>query len=220
MEWPTPLNCRQVLLVNLLWNVIIMVDYLYILIVVLVLAWLWKKFKKHMTTKQHNENNGGDEALSNVVTEEDFDTEPAASVAEDADYLLLALDKGNEAQIAMREKNNTEAWALLQAQKQFYSKYTASQSAGADALVALDSHVSKDLANLLRQEKKHKDALVHIIYWVGNSQSVTKDQHSKLRAYVNRAKLSGITVDDAMDYCLVDGVKQFHMVQKDVDSWD
>ena len=197
-----------------------MIDYLYILIVVLVSAWLWKKFNKHMAAKQHNKNNGRDEALSNVVTEEDFDTEPAANVAADADYLVLALDKGNEAQIAMREKNNTEAWDLLQSQTQLYSKYVASQSAGADALVALDSPVSKDLANLLRQEKKHKDALVHIIYWVGNSQSVTKDQQSKLRAYVNRAKLSVTTVDDVMGYCSADGVKQLHVVQKDVDNWN
>ena len=197
-----------------------MIDYLYILIVVLVAAWLWKKFNKHMAAKQHNEKNGRDETLSNVVTEEDFDTEPAANVAADADYLVLALDKGNEAQIAMREKNNTEAWGLLQSQKQLNSKFVASQSAGADALVALDSPVSKDLANLLRQEKKHKDALVHIIYWVGNSQSVTKDQQSKLRAYVNRAKLSVTTVDDVMGYCSADGVKQLHVVQKDVDNWN
>jgi len=197
-----------------------MIDYLYILIVVLVSAWLWKKFKKHMAAKQHNDNNGRDETLSNVVTEEDFDTEPAANVTADADYLVLALNKGNEAQIAMREKNNTEAWGLLQSQKQLNSKFVASQSAGADALVALDSPVSKDLANLLRQEKKHKDALVHIIYWVGNSQSVTKDQQSKLRAYVNRAKLSVTTVDDVMGYCSADGVKQLHVVQKDVDNWN
>ena len=197
-----------------------MIDYLYILIVVLVAAWLWKKFNKHMAAKQHNEKNGRDETLSNVVTEEDFDTEPAANVAADADYLVLALDKGNEAQIAMREKNNTEAWDLLQSQKQLYSKYVASQSAGVDALVALDSPVSKDLANLLRQEKRHKEALAHIIYWVGNSQSVTKDQQSKLRAYVNRAKLSGTAVDDVMDYCSAEGVKQFLVVQKDVDSWN
>ena len=197
-----------------------MIDYLYILIVVLVAAWLWKKFNKHMAAKQHNEKNGRDETLSNVVTEEDFDTEPAANVTADADYLVLALNKGNEAQIAMREKNNTEAWGLLQSQKQLNSKFVASQSAGADALVALDSPVSKDLANLLRQEKKHKDALVHIIYWVGNSQSVTKDQQSKLRAYVNRAKLSVTTVDDVMGYCSADGVKQLHVVQKDVDNWN
>jgi len=32
--------------------------------------------------------------------------------------------------------------------------------------------------------------------------------------------LSGTTVDDVMDYCSAEGVKQFHVVQKDVDSWD
>ena len=199
-----------------------MTDYLDILIVLLVVAWLWTRFKKKNIAKQHEQDNRPDESPPAVVVQEDDNAEPAAAdvdVDVDVDYLQLALEKGREAKVAMREKNNAEAWELLQQQKNFYNKFSISEGSNESELTALDSSVSKDLANLLRQDKKHKDALVHIIYWVANSKTVTKDQESKLRVYFNRAKLMGPAVDDVMDYCLGDEGKELHVVQKDVDSW-
>jgi hypothetical protein len=199
-----------------------MTDYLDILIVLLVVAWLWTRFKKKNIAKQHEQDNRPDESPPAVVAQEDDNAEPAAAdvdVDVDVDYLQLALEKGREAKVAMREKNNAEAWELLQQQKNFYNKFSISEGSNESELTALDSSVSKDLANLLRQDKKHKDALVHIIYWVANSKTVTKDQESKLRVYFNRAKLMGPAVDDVMDYCLGDEGKELHVVQKDVDSW-
>jgi hypothetical protein len=154
-----------------------------------------------------------------VDADVDVDVDVDADADADVDYLQLADEKGREAKVAMREKNNAEAWELLQQQKIFYNKFSISEGRNESELTALDSSVSKDLANLLRQDKKHKDALVHIIYWVANSKTVTKDQESKLRVYFNRAKLMGPAVDDVMDYCLGDEGKEFHVVQKDVDSW-
>jgi predicted DNA binding protein len=201
-----------------------MTDYLDILIVLLVVAWLWTRFKKKNIAKQHEQDNRPDESPPAVVVQEDDNAEPAAAdvdvdVDVDVDYLQLALEKGREAKVAMREKNNAEAWELLQQQKSFYNKFSINEGSNESELIALDSSVSKDLANLLRQDKKHKDALVHIIYWVANSKTVTKDQESKLRVYFNRAKLMGPAVDDVMDYCLGDEGKELHVVQKDVDSW-
>ena len=195
-----------------------MTDYLDILIVLLVVAWLWTRFKKKNIAKQHEQDNRPDESPPAVVVQEDDNAEPAAADV-DVDYLQLALEKGREAKVAMREKNNAEAWELLQQQKSFYNKFSINEGSNESELTALDSSVSKDLANLLRQDKKHKDALVHIIYWVANSKTVTKDQESKLRVYFNRAKLMGPAVDDVMDYCLGDEGKELHVVQKDVDSW-
>jgi hypothetical protein len=195
-----------------------MTDYLDILIVLLVVAWLWTRFKKKNIAKQHEQDNRPDESPPAVVVQEDDNAEPAAADV-DVDYLQLAQEKGREAKVAMREKNNAEAWELLQQQKNFYNKFSISEGSNESELTALDSSVSKDLANLLRQDKKHKDALVHIIYWVANSKTVTKDQESKLRVYFNRAKLMGPAVDDVMDYCLGDEGKELHVVQKDVDSW-
>jgi hypothetical protein len=197
-----------------------MTNYLDILIVLLVVAWLWTRFKKKNIAKQHEQDNRPDESPPAVVVQEDDNAEPAAAdVDVDVDYLQLALEKGREAKVAMREKNNAEAWELLQQQKSFYNKFSINEGSNESELIALDSSVSKDLANLLRQDKKHKDALVHIIYWVANSKTVTKDQESKLRVYFNRAKLMGPAVDDVMDYCLGDEGKELHVVQKDVDSW-
>ncbi|MGY8862554.1 MAG: hypothetical protein ACKVJ2_07960 [Pseudomonadales bacterium] len=195
-----------------------MTDYLDILIVLLVVAWLWTRFKKKNIAKQHEQDNRPDESPPAVVVQEDDNAEPAAADV-DVDYLQLAQEKGREAKVAMREKNNAEAWELLQQQKSFYNKFSINEGSNESELTALDSSVSKDLANLLRQDKKHKDALVHIIYWVANSKTVTKDQESKLRVYFNRAKLMGPAVDDVMDYCLGDEGKELHVVQKDVDSW-
>jgi hypothetical protein len=200
-----------------------MTNYLDILIVLLVVAWLWTRFKKKNIAKQHEQDNRPDESPPAVVVQEDDNAEPAepaaADVDVDVDYLQLALEKGREAKVAMREKNNAEAWELLQQQKSFYNKFSINEGSNQSEITALDSSVSKDLANLLRQDKKHKDALVHIIYWVANSKTVTKDQESKLRVYFNRAKLMGPAVDDVMDYCLGDEGKELHVVQKDVDSW-
>ena len=202
-----------------------MTDFLDVLIVLLVLVWLWTRFKKYKADKQddhqHEHNNKQDEALAVVVVKEDRNSKLVVDedVDGDVDYLQLAAEKGREAKLAMREKNNAEAWELIQQQKHFYSQLTDQRIISVTEMIGLDSNVSKDLANLLRLEKKHKDALVHIIYWVANSKSVTKDQESKLRAYFNRAKLTGPTVNDVMDYCLAAGIKEFHVIQKDIDSW-
>ena len=202
-----------------------MTDFLDVLIVLLVLVWLWTRFKKYKADKQddhqHEHNNKQDEALAVVVVKEDRNSNPVVDedVDRDLDYVQLAAEKGREAKLAMREKNNAEAWELIQQQKHFYSQLTDQQIISVTKMIGLDSNVSKDLANLLRLEKKHKDALVHIIYWVANSKSVTKDQESKLQAYFNRAKLTGPTVNDVMDYCLAAGIKEFHVIQKDIDSW-
>ena len=112
---------------------------------------------------------------------------------------------------------------MIQQQKRFYSQFKDQQLQSVHVLIRLDSKVSKDLANLLRLEKNHKDALVHIIYWVSNasiSMWFSQDQESKLRAYFDRAKLMGPTFDDVYDYCKAErGKKEFYVIQKDVDSW-
>ena len=134
-------------------------------------------------------------------------------------YLARAKEHGNKAKVAISEKNFANALEHLQQQKDTYLRASSKERSSKIESTILDSSVSKDLANVFRLEKKHLGALIHIIYWVANSQSITKDQESKLRAYFNRTKLKGATVEDVMEYCLADGVKELRAIEVDVNSW-
>lgn len=199
-------------------------EFFYILVVVVVLTLLWKSLKEYMAAQkdpqqsQHKDKQHEPHASKEI---QDVSNKKHVSDMEAGeDYLLLATEKGAEAKLAMREKNNAEAWELLQQQKSLFSKFATNEGKSGAESTALDAGVSKELANILRLDKKHKEALVHVIYWIANSKSVTKDQEGKLQAYFNRAKLSGTVVGDVMEYCLIDGVKEFSSIQKDVDSWE
>ena len=134
-------------------------------------------------------------------------------------HLAWAKEHGDKAKVAISEKNYANALEHLQQQKDHYLRASSKERRSKIESTILDSSVSKDLANVFRLEKKHLGALIHIIYWVANSQSITKDQESKLRAYFNRTKLKGATVEDVMEYCLADGVKELRAIEVDVNSW-
>ena len=134
-------------------------------------------------------------------------------------HLAWAKELGDKAKVAISEKNYANALEHLQQQKDHYLRASSKERSSKIESTILDSSVSKDLANVFRLEKKHLGALIHIIYWVANSQSITKDQESKLRAYFNRTKLKGATVEDVMEYCLADGVKELRAIEVDVNSW-
>lgn len=208
-------------------------EYFYILVAVVVLTLLWRSYKQYTADKEaaqeHEQNTHpaspaaaeapkAEVPIAEAPKAEAF-APSEANEDEGADYLLLATEKGREAKSAMREKHNAEAWELLQQQKTLYSQLKTHQSMSDAEFTALDSSVSKDLANLLRLDKNHKDALIHTIYWVANSKAVTKDQDSKLGAYFNRAKLNGTDLAGVMDFCLAKGVKEFNAIQDKVNSW-
>ena len=134
-------------------------------------------------------------------------------------HLAWAKEHGDKAKVAISEKNYANALEHLQQQKDHYLRASSKERRSKIESTILDSSVSKDLANVFRLEKKHLGALIHIIYWVANSQSITKDQESKLRAYFNRTKLRGATVEDVMEYCLADGVKELRAIEVKVNSW-
>ena len=196
-------------------------DFFYILVVVVVLTLLWKSLKEYMAAqKDPQQKDKQHEPHATKKIQDVANKKHGAEVEAGEDYLLLATEKGAEAKLAMREKNNAKAWELLQQQKSLFSKFATDEGQSGAESTALNAGVSKELANILRLDKKHKEALVHVIYWIANSKSVTKDQEGKLQAYFNRAKLSGTVVGDVMEYCLIDGVKEFSSIQKDVDSWE
>lgn len=79
--------------------------------------------------------------------------------------------------------------------------HAQSQGWSARHTLVLDASVHEDLANILRLEKRHKDALANIIYWVAASRHrPIKKNADKLRVYFNRCKLKNTTLEDVETY--------------------
>ncbi len=127
-----------------------------------------------------------------------YQARAAADAATDAQhaYWGKAEVAGSKAQEAVAAGKFNVAWGLLNEQKQHYLQHSARCGFTKARTLELDSGVSQPMANILRLEGKHLDALVHIVYWVAASTRVTKSQQQKLPAYFNRCKFKDVSVSD------------------------
>jgi hypothetical protein len=66
-------------------------------------------------------------------------------------------------------------------------------------VIALDGSVHRSLANLLRLENRHTEALVHFLYYYSTSPKRTKTDEKQIGAYVNRAKLR-VDIDEIQKF--------------------
>jgi len=136
------------------------------------------------------------------------------------DWLGKAAIASEVAANEVKTKNYDKAWELYQQVKSFYMNHAKSFSFTQQQTIALDASVSKALANILRLEKKDKDAMVHICYWVASSDSMNKTQISKLSAYFNRLKVRNTKLQEVVKY--VDDARpipDFRAIQSQVSSW-
>jgi hypothetical protein len=108
------------------------------------------------------------------------------------DYLGFAATAKDKALAAVEAKQYDKAWKFFHDQKLHYMKHAARSQFTRLQVLALDACVSEHLANILRLQGKHQDALVHALYWVAASPRRTKVQDKKLPAYFNRAKLKDV----------------------------
>lgn len=122
-----------------------------------------------------------------------------AEAAKD-DYLVHAAYCKREGKAAVKAGAHDEAWGLFNKQKSYYMRHASKQGFTPKQTISLDAQVHEDLANILRLEKKHNDALVNIIYWVlaGNDRPTIQHQ-PKLKAYFNRCKFKNVELAEAVD---------------------
>ena len=116
------------------------------------------------------------------------------------DWLGEAATKKNDAKEAIKNKEYDKAWSLLHEVKHCYSKHAKNMKFTAQQTLNLDASVHIDLANILRLEKKHKDAFIHIIYSMSTSDEINASVNKKLAAYFNRLKLTNSTIEDVQEY--------------------
>ncbi|WP_170899715.1 hypothetical protein [Vibrio sp. 3-2(1)] len=116
------------------------------------------------------------------------------------DFLGKAAQVGHKAKAAMKLNKFDEAWGLFHEQKSLYIQHANRSSFTPNQALALDATVHEDMANLLRLEGRHKDALVNIVYWaLAGSERPVRRHEQKLRAYFNRCKFQNLSFELAKE---------------------
>jgi hypothetical protein len=119
------------------------------------------------------------------------------------DYGSLSASALMRAKKAIKEKRFDDAWGLLHQAKISGVEHCKSQPNNCSRmqLIYYETRPHAAMANILRMEKKHTQALIDYTYFVTDSENLTvKYKRKKLRAYFNRAKLSNITLDEYKDF--------------------
>ena len=80
------------------------------------------------------------------------------------DYLGRAAYEKQSAKIAIKEKRFDDAWRHLSNQKDCYLRHASQMGFSVVDALVLDSSPHEDMANILRLEGRHLEALQHISY--------------------------------------------------------
>ena len=136
------------------------------------------------------------------------------------DHLGNAATLKHSARQAVREKRFDDAWRLFHEQKSHFAEHAKSYGHTPRQALALDGSVHEDLANVLRLEQKHEDALVHLLYCICTSTNPTKALQKKIPAYVSRCKFTNTSLADVEAFTVTNSQKpDFRAIQKAVLEW-
>lgn len=135
------------------------------------------------------------------------------------DYLGKAARAGKRARKAIEAGDFDGAWRHYHEQKMHYAgQARRSEFTPAQAL-ALDGSVSQSLANVLRLEERHQEALVHFIYYYCTTR-VSKSDVKQLVAYLNRSKITSVDISDVQKFTASLGpLPDFRAIQAACDRW-
>lgn len=137
------------------------------------------------------------------------------------DFLGKAAEAGQKARAALKEDKHDEAWGFYHEQKSLYMQHANRCGFTARQVLALDSSIHERLANILRLEGKHQDALVHIVYWVlGGAERPVKAHQQKLQSYFNRCKFKNISLTEAVKMIEAQNkLPEFTLAKSIVSEW-
>lgn len=87
-------------------------------------------------------------------------------------------------------------------------------------ILALDGSVSEGLANILRLQQKHDEALTHMLYCLMSSNTPIKSHRTKIVAYFNRCKFKGIGIEELNEFISsAPGLPDLGAIQSKVKQW-
>ena len=141
------------------------------------------------------------------------------------DWLGKAAVVRRKAAVAVKAGEHDKAWGLLHEEQGYYARHAAKNNWNNTQLLSLTGNVHEGLANILRKEKKHNQALEHILFWVKSDKRpiqyrATKRHETKLKSYFNRCKFEGVSLDEVMEYAKVDdGLADLLNIRTQVSKW-
>jgi len=124
------------------------------------------------------------------------------------------------AQSAMLNKDFDACWAALELEKSEYLLHAEYHEWNVADTMRLFASVNRKSANLLRKEKRHVDALRHLLYYLTHSAEKSQASIKLLGAYLNRAKLPGATLVSAL--ALIDrssNLTDFEEIDAAIRNW-
>lgn len=126
-----------------------------------------------------------------------------------------------KATVAVKEKEFDIAWWIYNTVQALYLEHATKRKFDNKAVIGIDSSISREMANVLRLEGKHQQALVHILYWqLGEARPQVKRDIKKLKAYYNRSKLTLISFDQMIEWMdSYQGLANYSTIQAKVAGW-
>lgn len=116
------------------------------------------------------------------------------------DCLGRAAEIGKATREAEKSGDHDLVWRLVHMQKMEYLRHAAKSGFTHSQTLALDGRLHKVMANVLRKEGKHRDALVHILYWASSYDKISRTNRKIVQAYINRANLPGARDSEVFDF--------------------
>lgn len=136
------------------------------------------------------------------------------------DHLGDAAEARRKAKISEQSGDFDAAWKHFHEEKHHFLLHSSRQGFSFENTLSLDATVSERMANMLRKQKRHNDAFVHIAYWASAQKGRPIKRHNeKFRAYYNRADKMNVSLEDAWSILMTAPIMDFSKVQLMVAQW-
>lgn len=138
------------------------------------------------------------------------------------DHLGKAAGHRDEAKQAIRERRFDDAWRSLHEQQSEWLAHASRHGFTKEQTLALAGSVHSDMANVLRLEKKHDEALAHMLYFGATQRGPVQGAfRKKLGAYFRRCKFGDQYGDDraVLAVEMLRGDPDFRIAQEIVSQW-
>jgi len=134
--------------------------------------------------------------------------------------LTKATEAVGQASSAMASGELNAAWGLYQEAKEHYMAHAVQCNYTAAQVIDLDSSMSRPLADILRQENKHFDALVHIVYWAAGTEMPLKIHKQQVASYFKRCKFRRVELEDVTSLVSISRVDtDFVRIRDTIGAW-